>query len=201
VVRECSPVNTYTINIPLSSLTNCVSIAAEADVSGASGCDEWSTQTAWGIGTAIVAGSTYCGWGHGGDTSSYSCSRGTYFSYCEQSCSVCLIPSYLLFGGEAGWPYSVTAVTVGGYSYTATSISTIPQSDAQSALFAVAELKIYGSNINPPSSVTSSSAVAEAWLSTLGQLTLSSSFTAPANVEAAITVVKTWETNNQCSNY
>ena len=200
VVRECSPVNTYTINIPLSNLANCVSVAAEADISGISGCDEWSTQVAWGAGTAIVAASQSYG-GHCGDTSFYSCNRGTYFSYCEQSCSsVCLVPSYLLFGNEVAWPYGVTSVTVGGYSYTESIISTIPASDAQTALFAVAELKIYGSNINPPASIARSSAIAETWLGTLGQLSVSSNFTAPANVETAIAAVKACEVSNYCSN-
>lgn len=220
-VNQCTAVSTYTINIPLSSLANCVSIAAEADISGASGCNEWSTQQAWGAGTAITNSGTCNSGGsgsgcnnggllgglwHGDDGGSCNnnnnCNRGTYFSYCKQSCtSVCITPPSLLFGGESTWPNGVTTVTVGGFTYNVTTMSNVlsePSNDAQTALFVVATLKIYGNSIYPPASVTSSAATVEAWLRTVGQLTATSSYTAPANVETAIAAVQAWEASDYC---
>lgn len=174
--------HSYTFTIPLASLGSCFSIAAEATVNSCG-----NTQTAWAAGTRV----------------SSRCSTATYFSYCKQSCggNACILSAILIFSGEEPWPNAQTSVVVGGYTYTVLTIQPVlsePSNDASAALFAVATLKVYGSSISPTAAVLSDATIAENWLATLGQLTATTVFTAPANVEASIANVQTWEIAHQC---
>lgn len=177
-------VSQYTFTIPLSTLGSCFIIAADAKVTRFGSCE-----TAWGAGTRFSSGN--------------SCNWATYFSYCEQTCvSQCILPPNILLTGEVPWPNGGASITVGGYVYTQSSTMPIAisavSSDAKNALIYVATLKIYGNKIYPPAEVLSNATIIENWLSTLGQLTVSSSFTAPANVEAAIDSLFAWEASHYC---
>jgi hypothetical protein len=177
-------VSQYTFTIPLSSLGNCFIVAADAKVTRYG-----SSETAWGAGTRFSAGN--------------SSSWATYFSYCKQTCSnECILPPNILLTGEVPWPNGGASITVGGYVYTQSSTMPIAisavSSDAKNALIYVATLKIYGNKISPPAEILSNATIIENWLSTLGQLTVSSSFTAPANVEAAINSLFAWEASHYC---
>jgi hypothetical protein len=172
---------TYSFTIPLTNLPNCFCVAAHAVVSNSRG----GTETAWGAGTRFVNQGNWA----------------TYFSACKQNCTpVCITPPSLLFGGEVEWPNG-PSVIVGGYTYTVSatgSLLSAPSSDAKNALFLIATLKVYGTGLYPPASVVSDSNIVEAWLATLGQLTSSSQYTAPANVEAAIADLQAWEASQYC---
>lgn len=177
-------VQRYTFTIPLSGLGSCFIVLAEAKVS----C-RYSTETAWAAGTRFT-NNINCGWA-------------TYFSYCKQTCTTtCIQPPNILLTGEVPWPNGGAPITVGGYTYTQTSMMPIaistPSSDAKNALMLIATLKIYGNSIAPPSSVLSDAVTAENWLSTLGQLTITSRLTAPTNVETAIDNLFAWESSQMC---
>lgn len=193
--RDVNNLQTYTFAIPLSSLGNCFCVAAHATVRSSS-C---GSETAWGAGTRFntttVHGHCYTGGG----------SWATYFTACKQTCTsnVCLQQPTILFANEGGtWPNNSSTVTVGGYTYDQTPLSSVyvvaPSSDAKTALVLIATLKIYGNTISPPSSVTSAATVVENWLATLGQLTETSQYTAPANVATAINTVYSWESSQYC---
>jgi hypothetical protein len=71
--------------------------------------------------------------------------------------------------------------------------------DARTALLLIAALKIYGNTVSPPASIVSDATIVENWLSTLGQLTDTSQFTAPSNVLTSINNLQAWETSHTCN--
>ncbi|MCW3127229.1 MAG: hypothetical protein JWO03_2887 [Bacteroidetes bacterium] len=184
---------TYTFTIPLTRLGNCFCVAAHATLSNTCG----SSETAWGAGTRFTTTTaTHGSYSGGGNWA-------TYFSACKQPCTTtCILNPQLLFNGENAWPNAATVVTVGGYNYTASGTSTIyyndPANDAKNGLLLVATLKLYGNTISPPSNVTSAATIVENWLATLGQITDTSQFTAPSNVQTAISTLATWESSQYC---
>lgn len=187
---------TYTFTIPMAALGSCFSVFAEASVrtsyGGWGGCYGGGSTQAWGSGTR------YTGSGCGYHSYAY------YFSYCKATCTsdTCLTPAAVLFNGESSWPYGTSSVSVGGYTYTASQVATqyySPDNDAKTALLLLATLKIYGTNITIPSNISADAATVENWLATLGQLTSTSNFTAPASVETAIANVQAWESSKTCN--
>lgn len=172
-------VTTYTFSVPLSSVGNCFCVAAHAVVSGPAG-----TQTAWGAGTRFVQKGNW----------------GTYFNACKQTCNTCLIPANVLFGGESAWPNGRTTVTIGGYTYTQSQVSSVyyqPDNDAKAALLLLTTLKVSNPS-GVPANIQADATVVENWLATLGQYDGTTVYTAPASVQTALQELQTWEVNNTC---